>query len=202
VGDRRESLDVHVEQPTEGGGLGVAQLRELRGDVLDGAVVLAELHTEPLVAHASGVAVLAERRRQRGRLVVGLGDVGVAPLELLAAGVREGLRLRRRHEAQRAHGQRVVGAGPGGVAGVGERVQPRRAAAGDGPAAWFADGDDALGKQRVQVPADAGRGHVEPLGQRRRGRRPELEQQREDPLAGSRLRRLSRGHAFHNNSVS
>ena len=52
---------MHVEQPAEGGGLGVAQLRELRGDVLHRAVVLAELHAHAVLGGGRGVAVARER---------------------------------------------------------------------------------------------------------------------------------------------
>ena len=43
VGDRREPLDVAAEDPADGLGLGLAQLRELVGHVRDRAVLLAEL---------------------------------------------------------------------------------------------------------------------------------------------------------------
>ena len=43
AGDGGESLDVGAEQPREDLGLGLAQLRELRGDVRHRAVVLAQL---------------------------------------------------------------------------------------------------------------------------------------------------------------
>ena len=43
VGDGGQPLDVGAEHPAEGLGLGLAQLRELVGDVGDRAVVLAQL---------------------------------------------------------------------------------------------------------------------------------------------------------------
>lgn len=48
-----QTLDVDAEESTEGVGLGLAQLRELRSDVLDRAVTLAQLDTD--------TAVLADR---------------------------------------------------------------------------------------------------------------------------------------------
>jgi hypothetical protein len=69
VRDRRQALDVHVEQPAEGRGLGVAQLRELRSDVPDGAVVLAELDARAVRGAGRGVAFGGQRGGQRSRPV-------------------------------------------------------------------------------------------------------------------------------------
>ena len=58
LGQGGQALDVDAEESAEGIGLGLAQLRELRGDVLDRAVALAQLHGERSTADvAHGVAV-------------------------------------------------------------------------------------------------------------------------------------------------
>ena len=46
-----------TEQPPEGSRLGFTQLRKFGSNMLYGAVVLAELQTEPLLAHSCGVAI-------------------------------------------------------------------------------------------------------------------------------------------------
>ena len=69
VGDGGQALDVGAEQPRERPRLGLAQLRELRGDVGDRAVVLAEL---PAGARSGAPRQRSRRRSER------LGQ-GVAP---------------------------------------------------------------------------------------------------------------------------
>ena len=119
VGDGGQPLDVRPEQPGEDLGLGLAQLRELLGDVGDRAVVLAQLLAGPVGAVAP---------RRRSRRLTGPGPAPrpcppgrraastIAPVALLqladpAPGER-GDRLvpaALGEEAQRAGGQVVVG---------------------------------------------------------------------------------------------
>ena len=60
LGQGGQALDMDAEESAEGIGLGLAQLRELRGDVLDGAVPLAQLDTDGAVlADGSGAGSVA-----------------------------------------------------------------------------------------------------------------------------------------------
>jgi hypothetical protein len=214
VRDGREALHVHVEQPPEGGGLGVAELRELRGHVAHRAVVLAQLDAEAVLGRGGRVPVVGQRVGERRRSI-GDGDVaqpvGVAVLQLGAAGLGEALdgggAGHVGEEAQGAGRQVVVGRGPVGVAGVGEGVQPGRApAAAQAVRTRLAGRDGAVGEQRVEVLADRGRRQAQPVGERRRGRRSEREQAGADALARPtdrcRHRAPELAHAFHNASVT
>ena len=75
MGDGRQSLDVAAEQPGENLGLGLAQLRELRRDVRDRAVVLAQLVADGRGAHRGSVAVLAQRLGKHLGPVFGRGRI-------------------------------------------------------------------------------------------------------------------------------
>ena len=107
--------------------------------------------------------------------------------------------------AQRGGGEVVVGVRERGPAGVGERVDPGRAA----PAALRRTGrgsrsaSSAVGDQRVEVAADRGGREPEPLGERGRALRAALEDQPGDRVAGAvgppAPRRLPR---FHNTSMT
>jgi hypothetical protein len=59
-GDRGQPLYVNTEQVGEGLGLGFTQLRELRCDVRDRAVVLAQLRTRPDMLSRGGVTLGAQ----------------------------------------------------------------------------------------------------------------------------------------------
>ena len=203
VGDGGEALDVDVEQAPEGGRLGVAQLRELRGDVLDRAVVLAQLDAGAVRGDRGGVPVVGQRLGERGGAVLGAVEaVAVAVLELgdprLGERLDRGVAAGGLQEAQRAGGEVVVGARAGGVAGVGEGVAAGgAAAAAQHRPAVLAGRDGAVGDEGVEVAADAGRAHLEPLGEHRGRGRAERQQQRQQSLPGP----LGVRHGFHNASV-
>jgi len=79
VRDGGEALDVNAQHPGEGFGFGLAQLRKLLGDMCDRAVVLAELLAERRRERRGDIAVVAQCRGQRlrrGRLRIGVGDLG------------------------------------------------------------------------------------------------------------------------------
>ena len=198
--DGGQALHVRAEQLGEGAGLGLAQLRELRGHMGDRAVVLAQLHA-PVPAAADladlrGVAPGGQHVRQGG-------DPGLRlprPDDLRRGGAEQvvdalggetvdGLLARvRGEEAQRGDGEVVVAVPEPGPAGVGEQVVPGRAA----PAARAAPGCVAqLGlsrlDQRVQMPADRRRRQLQLGRDRRRGARPLLHQQPGDGGAGAAL---------------
>ena len=174
AGEGREALDVHPEQAGEGVGLGLAEGRELGGDVLDGAVPLAQLDAgEPAGADGSGrggEAVLAQRLDERlgarGGVVAGGGEAGGIPLlegaDAAAGEVADGSRTGVRLEvAQHLDGERVVVGLERAVPGVGHDV----GAGGTTTAAAAAGGlvrhDGALLDEGVEVAADRGRRQVE-----------------------------------------
>src|SRR4051812_42348200 len=83
--DRGEPLHVPADEPADRFRFCLAQCRELLGDVLDRAVVLADLYADAAVVDGRGVAVVAERLGQRrGALIQRQGgDLGgVARLPL------------------------------------------------------------------------------------------------------------------------
>jgi hypothetical protein len=84
VRKRRQPLDVHAEQPRERLGLGLAQLREPRGDMLHRAVSLAELGAPAGLqrAHARGVPVRGQRlgERRDALPLVGAGGLDRGPV--------------------------------------------------------------------------------------------------------------------------
>ena len=114
LGQGGQALDVDSEDAAEGVGLRLAQLGELRSDVLDRAVALAQLEADDdVVADRAGAGSVAlgakgvdERRGPCGRLVAGTVDLGgAALLECADPLVGEGThRLVARGLAHEAHG--------------------------------------------------------------------------------------------------
>ncbi len=173
--------DVRAEQAGEDLGLGLAELRELLGDVRDGAVVLAQLLPHgcaaPGRARRGSVTVagqgLGQGLRAAGDTAVcgSVDDRPVARLELgdpLPGERGDGLAATGLlDEPQRAGGEVVVGLVEGVAAGLGHREQPGRApAAADGGGPRLALLDQAVGQQGVEVAADGRRGeaHLERQG--------------------------------------
>src|SRR5438309_2785208 len=66
VGDGGESLNVMTDEAADRFGFCLAQRRELLGDVLDRAVVLADLDSYAAFVHGGGVAVGAKGVGQSG----------------------------------------------------------------------------------------------------------------------------------------
>ena len=64
MGDGRQPLNVRAEHPLEGPRLGLAQLRELGGDVRNWAVVLAQLHAGAGVLGTGSVSLPGQRHGQ------------------------------------------------------------------------------------------------------------------------------------------
>ena len=177
--DGRQPLDVGAQQLRERLGLGLAQLRELRGHVGDRTVVLAKLRADVLpktgcffsriqrtdLTGRRSVAFPAQRGREGLRAdhrVARRGDRrAVRPDQLLDAAFGEGA-----HgvftgvlgeEADGGHGQVVVGVPEPGAAGLGQQEQLRRAAPPAGAAARRVPGLGlTVGEQRVEVPPDGG----------------------------------------------
>ncbi len=93
VRDGGEPLDVRTEKPDEHLRLGLAQLREIRCDMGDRAVVLADLDAGAGLLCGRGVAIGGERRSQLSRTPIS-GDLhqrsGVASLQAVQALPREG----------------------------------------------------------------------------------------------------------------
>ena len=166
--DGGQALHVRAEQLGEGAGLGLAQLRELRGHVGDRAVVLAQLHARGACRCRPRGSARRSPGRPARRASAATRSCGAPGRDDLRRGgaeqVRDALggetvdRLLARvrgEEAQRGDGEVVVAVPEPGPAGVGEQVVPRRAP----PAARAAPGRVAqLGlaglDQRVEVPAD------------------------------------------------
>jgi hypothetical protein len=194
VGDRGQSLDVRAEDAFERARLGLAQLRELGGNVRDRAVMLAQLHTGRGALGTSSVAMGSEcpgkclgtlrARRGAGDIsrqafsqglgpVLGERDHGV--FATLGAQV-----------PQCGRGEIIVGVREGRAALVSDGVGTSRptAAADDGPARLALD-EQAVIDERVEVPANRRRGQPELLGQRRRMLGPAFEDQPGHRVAGT-----------------
>ena len=217
VGDGRETLDMGAEHAADRLGLGLAQLRELVGDVGDRAVLLAQLLPHAVLtgkgqrAHRRGVALVGEDQRQHlGRRGLGVrgGDLG----ELLLDEGRPPLR------------ERLDGIGAGGLGEEADRLdwrgrrtarRSRRARArsartpwpGDlgrgGPRTGVASLDRALLDEVVEVTAYGGRGQVETLSERGCGGGPVDQDRPRDALPRRLIAFLvSRVHVFHNTSVT
>ncbi len=71
VRNRGEALDVRTEEPHKHLRLGLTQLREIRRDMRDRAVVLADLDARPSLLCGRGVAIGCECRSQLGRTPIG-----------------------------------------------------------------------------------------------------------------------------------
>ena len=167
VRDRGEPLDVCTEQPDEHLRLCLAQLREIRCDVSNRAVVLADLDAGAGLLCGRGVAIGGQRRSQFGRTasswhlcqcrrVANFETVQALPCERahgsIAAGVSQ--------IAQGLYRDVVIGMGKQGVAVVGQGEKLRGAATAAELTANLALRNlahSARGDQRVEVAAN-GRG--------------------------------------------
>ena len=212
AGDGREPLHVTADQPADRLCFNLAEHREFLGDVLDRAVVLADLDAERGVVHGRGVAVVGERLGERSGALVERqrrDPLGVprlpgshpAACEVLDRGVAGGLA----EVAQGVDGDLVVRRRAGCVTGVGElkrlagRPRPRRPVL-----ALLAGDDDAVGERGVEMAADAGGRQAEPLGELGDRRRAVLEQRADDSIAGTAVgtrpapRSIAGARGFHN----
>ena len=206
-----------AEQPGEDLGLGLAQLRELVGDVGDRAVVLAELLADRAARarwRRSPSAVKRSASASAGRRASGPAAVDRARSRARRSATRRRansttassppVSARKRSACD---GEVVVLLVEGVAAGVGEREDLGGAARGRGcrrPAAR-APRRRPSSSRCVEVAADGGRGQLEPLGQLGGGRRAVLQDGPRDPLAGRGVpvgRRSSRPHELHNASVT
>ena len=188
--------------------LGLAERGELRGDVLDGAVPLAQLDAGERAGarladgaggcrEAVGVQGLDQGSRTVGDAATGLLEpVGVALLEggdavrgellhgALAAGAAQ--------EAQRVTGEVVVVADKRPVTALGEHPRLRGPAPAAG-AGGLAGLDQPLGVQGVDLAAHGGLGEAEPVDQGGDADRPLLAHDAQDPVAGARLEDVGAG---------
>lgn len=174
LGERGQSLDVDPEQPAEGLGLGLAQLGRLGGDVLDGAMALAQLDPDDTVlADGSGggsVALLPEGVDEGLGACRGVGagglDPGEAPLlhlgdPLVGEGAHRVVAGGLPQEAHGVGGQHVVVGGQVGVPGVADDPLaggPATAPTTGGPGP---PGHRTLRGELVEVATDPGRGQTE-----------------------------------------
>jgi hypothetical protein len=206
VRDGGKSLDMNTDETADCVRLGFTQLRELLGHVLHRAVMLTQLYAEAALVRRRGEAVLRQRLGQCSRTVLEwqVRDAsGVLVLELSNPAPSERLDRflagRLRDEAESVDGNVVVGQRPSGVAGVGEREHLGRAAPGASAVdPLLASGDRAVLEHGVEVSAHARRGQPELLGERGRGLRSTLEQERGDPLAGASVQKGAGRTLFHN----
>ena len=198
-GNRRQPLDVDVEQVRKSVGLGLAKLGELRRNVADWAMALAHLHARQAAdadrSRGGREAITGQRRDQSlgpclrlracGTHVTGIPtlQLGGAPTGKARDGVAAGTLTQ---EAQRVDREVVI---------VGrERVMARR---GDDPHAGRAAAtprrrctdrgialdNRSLGCEGVQVPAHTSRGETQVSTERRSADRTTLRDRREDTLA-------------------
>ena len=213
VRDRREALHVNVEQAPERLRLGDTQLRELRGDVGDGAMVLTQLlaHTER--RDRRSVAVGAQRRGERlGAVVRGqaVNDGTVAPFDLGGASLRERCDSffadRCGEVAQRGSGDVVVGVAELLVSSLGQREQLRGSTTTSRTTDGRLTGDDhPRGQQGVEVSANRRRRKAQLLAERCGGGGPGVEQDPHDPIPGARInvhRDGRRSQGFHKGHVT
>lgn len=204
VGQGREPLDVDPEEPGEGVGLRVTELGELRGDVLDRAVPLAQLEatgarTADDRTGAGGIPVAGQRSDERGRavprIVTDSGELERIPLLDLRDPLlgERGHRLGTdgcRKEAQRLAGKVVVVRGEGGVAR--RTHDPAPGGATTAPASCGPDLpglDQPLGVEPVEVASDGRVGETEVRAQVRRSDRAGLADPPEHPLPGTPIGR-------------
>jgi hypothetical protein len=170
----REALDVHPEQAGERVGLGLAEGRELGGDVLHRAVTLAQLDAGqaagPDGTGGRGEAVLAEGLDEglgaSGGIVTGGGEAGGIPLleraDAAAGEVADGSRTRVLLEvAQHLDGERVVVGFEGAVPGVGHDVGAGGTTTATAATGGLVRHNGALLDQRVEVTTHGGGGQVE-----------------------------------------
>lgn len=220
VGDRCKTLDVPSEEPGEYLGLCLTQLRELRRDVRDGAVVLTQLVANGCDGYGSSVTITGQRIGKRGRsaLCTGAGgcvdegpvallELGGAPTGKLVDRLRPGLVG---EIAQRGDGQIVVRLGEPVAAGVGKPEHSSRSPASTPTVGPLLPCLHGAGRDEVvEVAANRGRCEPEPRCQRRCRRRAMFEDRRRHPLPGRGiLRHCSCRHrkrrgwiVFHNTIV-
>ncbi len=202
VGDGRQPLDVAAEQPAEHLGLGLAQLRELVGDVRDRAVLLAELLADRVVADRGGVAARGSAPRP-------------APRRAPVAGARRMIsRYAVSSRATRRRANSITASSPPVSArkrsawtarssycwsnrsrpALGQREHLRRAATTAGAVhTGLAGLDRTLLDQVVEMAPDSGGRQVQPLAEHGRRAGPELEDRPGHALARrSRRRHVSR----------
>jgi hypothetical protein len=206
--DGREPLYVGAEEFGECRRLDLAQLGELRRDVRDRAVVLAELLpcpdpprrrsvTLPGEGVGEGLRAVGHRRHAEQLWPVPVHHARHAALrELADRGLPRGLR----DEPDGRDGQVVVGVAEPGAPGLGQ--QPQLGGPAPAPLATsrrVAHARLTVGDQGVEVPADRGRADLEGLRDRGRGDRSPLEQQPRHTMPGAALGQLL---VFHNTSVS
>lgn len=215
VGDGGEALDVLAEQPADGRGLRLAQLRISNGHMGHRAVMLANLRAGWHVVDGGGVPILTQRIRQAGCSL----HAGIAVLQL--AGPRLGEVCHRtpvRDETQDVGGQLVVGMGGTVMADIRQRIDPGRPAPPSGAPRGRSrvTGVQIAGSDHgVEVPAYPCGRQPELLGERGGGSRATLQQETPDPLAGAAGQEGARScygrphcrthrsyRRFHNTSVS
>lgn len=213
VGDSGQPLHVHTQEPGEHLGLGLAQLRELGGDVADRAVVLTDLVARADRLHRRSVSLGVERRGERpcgcrhGVEAVGTGTRGgdhtAGPVH--REGADGGLAPGGMQKPQGCGGEVVIGVREAFAARVGQREGLGRTAAPPGARRLvLASGDPVVGEQAVEVPTDGGRAEAQARSERCGGLRAVLEQAGDDGVAGAdRVRFPVEAYVdFHNTSVS
>ena len=200
LGQGGQALDVDAEETPEGIGLGLAEFRELGGDVADRAMPLAQLDTDiGVVAHrpgtrretlraegldegvGAGQGVIPGRLDQTGDPVLQCSDplVGEGTHGLLAPGAVQ--------EAHRLGGEFVVVGHEMIVTRLVDDPLTRRAAATSLAGVRRPTRHGALLGELVEVPAYAGGSQAEMTGERRGRDRPALADHRQDPVPGPRI---------------
>ncbi len=222
VGDGGEPLNVTTQQLAERLRLGFTQLRELRCDVGDRAVVLAHLHSCPGLVGRSRVAVGRQRFGEHERPLL-LGDLGQqSPVAAFEAGgptvgeVGDGrVTARVAQISQRGDGEIVIGVRERLTPGVGQGEQLRGPTATPHPAPHLGLGhlpDPTRGDQGVEMASNRGRRQPEARAERHRALRTVLVQRPGHPVARARVVRSSalralrtrgsRLNGFHNAHVT
>jgi hypothetical protein len=199
--DGGQPLHVGVEQHRQRRRLGFAELRKLRRNGLNRAVVLAELGAGGDGMNGGGVTL---RRKRAGQITRIGGDGRIEPRaqplgELSSALASEfldgSLAAVLGEETEGAGSQIVVGRGTRGVTGLGKGVLPSRAT----PAAlhlrrtWAASADDAGSDHRVEVTPNSGRSEAEPLAELRCGGGTELHEKARHAITSTRVSRVMCG---------
>ena len=212
VSDCGKSLDVAAQQAGEDLGLGLAQLRELLGDMGHRAVVLADLGAARGVLGRSREAVGGEGLGEHSGALLGLGGLDqrtVAVLEFAHAVAGEGddclISPGALQVAQGVGGKTVISLFEMIAAGIGDDEDLGRTATTPGADdALFAGLDDPVGQQLIQVSAHGGRCEPEPLRKIDRRGRAFLEDRVGDTFTGWCIvdgRRLLDPNVFHNTIV-